>query len=164
MDLTPDELAGIVDGFGALTRAELATAVVDLAARAGDEFDREAFDRAVDDALEAYYLLQIEPGTLPAAEAGAADAPLLVAGPAALPSLPAGGEDLPHLLDVEPREVDHAAAAQEIEGQLRTDVAAAIDEGDAERAEQLLDACFEVEAWGPVDLADARGGLTELLE
>lgn len=165
MELTPDELAGIVDGFGGLTRDELAAAVGDLAARTGDGLDHDTLDRAIDEALDAYYLLQIDAETdTGPADGTAPDEALLVPGPAALPALPEGGEDLPHLLDVEPRAIDRAAAARQVEGRLRADAAAVIDDGDADRAERLLDACFEVEAWGPVDLADARDGLAELLE
>lgn len=165
MTPTPDELAGIVDGFGGLTRDELATAAADLAARAGDAFDRDALLEAIDEALGAYYLLEVDAGAVAiAGDGGGPEGPLLVPGPAALPALPEGGEDLPHLLDVETRAIDREAAAEQVEGRLRADAAAAIDAADAERAERLLDACYEVEAWGPVDLADARAGLAELLE
>lgn len=154
---TPDELAGTVDRFGGLTRSELAAALADLAARSGADHDADALDAALDDALEGYYLVELE-GSRPEP-----DDPLLVAGPAALPRLPAGGEDLPHLLDIEPRSIDRTAAAREVAGRLRRDAEAAITEDDAERAERLLDACYEVEAWGPVDLGDAKAGLGDLL-
>ncbi len=163
MEPTPDELAGVVDGFGGLTRGELRTALADLAARAGD--DENPPDPAIDAAVEGYYLLELDPAeALAEPDAHDLDEPLLVAGPAALPELPEGGEDLPHLLDLEPRAIDRAAAATAVEADLRADAAAAIGDGDADRAAALLDACYEVEAWGPVDLGDAKAGLAELLE
>lgn len=164
MDLGPDELAGTVDGFGGLTRAELGAAVADLAARAGDEPATGALDDAVDGALDSYHLLELEPAVALVEPAAGLDDPLLVPGPAALPRLPAGGEDLPHLIDIEPRPVDREAAARTVATRLRADAAAAIDAGDADRAALLLDACYEIEAWGPVDLADAKAELAELLE
>lgn len=162
---TPDELAGVVDGFGGLTRAELRTAIVDLAARAGDDADPDAIETAVEDALDTYHLLELTPDeALSAPDDHGVKDTLLVPGPAALPELPDGGEDLPHLIDVEPRAVDREAAARSVESALRADAAAAIEAGDAERAAVLLDACYEIEAWGPVELADAKAGLADLLE
>ncbi len=172
----PDELAGAVDVFGGLTREELAVALGDLAARSGDDADAGGLEAAVDEALERYYLLEVEAGE-GVAEGEGVEAvegveggddigagPLLVPGPAALPRLPPGGEDLPHLLDLEPRAVDREAVARAAEGRLRADAAGAIASEDAERAELLLDACYEVEAWGPVDLADAKAGLADVVD
>lgn len=165
MDPSPDELAGTVDGFGGLTRGELVAALEDLAARSGRELDPEALAAAIDDALDGYYLLEVDADAVEVPAHGQLDADgVLLAGPAALPRLPEGGEDLPHLLDVQPREVDREAVARQVEGRLRADAAAAIDDGNADQAERVLDACYEVEAWGPVDLADAKAGLAELLE
>lgn len=164
MELTPDELAGIVDGFGGLARSELSAAVIDLAARSGDDHDPDELSRAIDEAIDAYFLLDVDADVVSATGATPPDGTLLVPGPAALPTLPAGGEDLPHLLDIDGRSVDREAVAKHVEGRLRTDAAAVIDAGDAHRAEQLLDACYEVEAWGPVDLADAREELAALVE
>lgn len=165
MEPTPDELAGVVDGFGGLTRAELRTALDDLAARAGHETDPDALESAIDDALDSYHLLELAPDEAVAEPRGpGVDDPILLPGPAALPALPEGGEDLPHLLEVEPRTIDRDAAARSVESELRADAAAAIGDGDADRAALLLDACYEVEAWGAVDLGDAKAGLAELLE
>lgn len=161
---TPDELAGAVDGFGGLSRAELRTALADLAARAGDEVDPDTVETAIDEALDSYHLLELPPDEALVAPDEHGDDALLVPGPAALPELPDGGEDLPHLIDTEPRTIDRETAARSVESALRADAAAAIEAGDAERAEVLLDACYEVEAWGPVDLADAKAGLADLLE
>ena len=156
MELGPDELAGVVDGAGGLTRAELRTAVDDLVARAGASLETD-LEAAVTAAIDRYYLIE-----LPAPPGVEADGPLLVPGPAALPRLPEGGEDLPHLIDVEPRPVDREAAALAVEDRLRADAARAVAEADASRATLLLDACYEVEAWGPVDLDDVKAGLADL--
>jgi len=162
---TPDELAGTVDGFGGLTRAELAAALGDLAARTGDDLDPAGLDAAVDGALEDYYLLELDPPTVEVPDRDEVpEGPLLVPGPAALPTLPPGGEDLPHLLDVEPRRIDREAAARQAEGRLRADAATAIARDDAASAERLLDACYEVESWGPVALDDAKAGLRAVLD
>lgn len=172
MQPSPDGLAGTVDLFGGLTREELAGALRDLAARSGDD-DAADLEAAVDEALERYYLLEVEAGdgveVAGGDEAGVAGddfrgGPLLVAGPAALPTLPPGADDLPHLLDLEPRAVDRERVARAAEGRLRADAAAAIASGDADRAELLLDACYEVEAWGLVDLDDAKAGLADVLD
>lgn len=161
----PDELAGVVDGFGGLTRAELRAALDDLAARAGTTIDHDELDAAIDDALDGYYLFELEPAiAMSGQDDGAPDDPLLVAGPAALPTLPAGGEDLPHLLDVDPRPIDRDAVAHTVESALRGAAAVAIDEADDDQAERLLDACYAIEAWAPVDLADAKAGLADLVD
>lgn len=165
MEPTPDELAGTVDGFGGLTRAELHRAVDDLAARTGTAVAPDALEAAVDDAIERYYLLELDPAVAVADPAGRRiDAPVLVAGPAALPALPAGGDDLPHLLEIDPRPIDRQTVAAAVEADLRADAARAIDASAVDRAERLLDACYAVEAWGPVDLADAKAGLADLVE
>ena len=157
MRLEADELAGVADAAGGLTRAELRTAVDDLVARAGATLETD-LEAAVAGALDRYYLIEV-----PVPEGVDADGgPLLVPGPAALPRLPEGGEDLPHLLDVEPRPVDREAAAVAVEDRLRADAARAVDAGDADRATLLLDACYEVEAWGPVDLDDVKASLADL--
>lgn len=157
MELGPDELAGIVDALGGLSPGELRAAVDDLAARAGATVETD-LDAAIAAALDRYFLVEV-----PAPDGvDVGDENLLVAGPAALPTLPEGGEDLPHLLDVGPRPVDREAAALAVEDRLRADAARAIDEGDTTRAPLLLDACYEVEAWGPVDLDDVKTALADL--
>ena len=159
---TPDELAGTVDRFGGLTRSELVGALEDLAAREEWTVDGEAIDDAIEAAIERYYLLELDAEAVDGA--AAAEGVLLVAGPAALPTLPPGGEDLPHLLELQPRSVDWTVAARQVEQRLRADAAAAVDDGDADRAVRLLDACYEVESWGPIDLGDAKAGLADLLD
>jgi hypothetical protein len=82
----PDELAGVVDLFGALTPAELVAALVELAYRRGDGDDesvRAAAGPAVAWAVDRYYLVAYAPagdgtdagaaGTDDAGDAGAAE-------------------------------------------------------------------------------------------
>ena len=144
-----DELAGVVDLFGGLTREELRGAFVDLAARSGDPLDEPALETAIDRAVAAYYLVDVEHD----------DRELLVAGPAALPRLPDGGEDLPHLVDVEGRSVDDDVVATAALSKLHADAARAVDDADGERVETLLDVCYDLEAWAPVDTAELRARL-----
>lgn len=144
--MDPDELAGVVDRFGGLTREELETALADLAARSGASFEGSAASAAVASAVEDFYLVPVEDG----------DRELLVAGPAALPTLPEDGEALPHLLDVEPRSVDPAVAGRAAVSRLRGEAARAVDAEDDDRIEALLDVCYDVEAWAPVETAELR--------
>jgi hypothetical protein len=179
MALTHDELAGVVDLFGALTSAELSRACAELAFKRGEEAV-DATD-AVAEAVAAYRLVAFEragdwgeAGTEAGdgiddhdtGERGGAYAPvapdelgggtLLAAGPAAFTTLAAGAADLPHILAVEPREPDRAALGEVVEERLRAEAARALAAGEAERVAQLLDASYEVEAWAPVDLGDVR--------
>lgn len=149
-DLTTDDLAGVVDLFGALTRDELDRAVEELAFKR----DADPPEGLVDRAREAFALVAYEP---PAGE------PLLVAGPTAFPTLPAGAEDLPHILDVEPREVSREQVARAVEERFRAETASAVADDDRERMQALLDASYDVEAWGPVDLGAVRERLDDAL-
>jgi hypothetical protein len=145
----PDELAGMVDTFGALERSELERACSETAFRRGEEFDEDAVARAIDDAIEAYALVEHEGRLVP--------------GPAAFPTLPDGAEDLPHILDVERREVDREAVAVTVADRFAADVDAAIESGDRAACETLLDRSYEVESWGPVELDEERQRLDEKL-
>lgn len=149
MELDPDEVAGVVDLFGGLTRPEVHAALSDVAARSGRSFDADDLDAVVERALEGYYLVEHERG----------GETLLVAGPAALPTLPDGGEDLPHLLDVDPRPVDLEAVGRAALSRLHGDAARAVDAGDGDRVATLLDVCYDVEAWAPVETAELRSRL-----
>jgi hypothetical protein len=149
MELSGDELAGVVDLFGGLTRAELARACSELAYRA--EGDADAADFDVEAAERSYRLVAVETG----------GEEVLVAGPTAFPTLPEGASDLPHMLDAERRDVPETAALDAAEGRLRADAARAVDAGDDERVAELLDTTYDVEAWvGGADLS----GVRELLE
>jgi hypothetical protein len=152
MELTHDELAGVVDLFGALTRSELADAGAELAFKRGGDFD----DGNVDAALAAYRLVAFDPGAVIEEEV---DERLLAAGPTAFPTLPEGAEDLPHILDVEPRTPDRAALGTVVEERFRADAARAVAEDDRERIERLLDASYDLETWAPITLDGVRDRL-----
>jgi hypothetical protein len=145
MDVTRDDLAGVADLFGALTREELRTALSELAYRRGDEFDADEADEAIDDAIAAYALAEYDD--------------LLVDGPTAFPVLPDGAEDLPHIMDVEERGVDRETLGKRVRERVREEAEAALDAGDEERAATLLDVCYDVEAWAPVSLDETRAEL-----
>jgi hypothetical protein len=165
MKVTADELAGVVDQFGALTRAELQDAAAELAFKADGDFEPEAFAADVDDALHSYHLLAVDSDAVEGTDAATdEDATWLVPGPIAFPTLPAGAADLPHIMDLDARSVDREAAGRAAEAQFRTDAAAAAEGGDDDRIAALLDVSYELEAWGPVDLAAARDHLDAATE
>ena len=148
MDLSGDELAGIVDLFGALSRPELRTALAELAFRWHEDVDDVVLDALVDDAVDRFYLLPVDDR--------------IVAGPAAFPTLPDGAEDLPHILDVPHRSPDTDELGRVAGDRFADEVADAIEAGDTERARELLDLSYDVEAWAPVELADERSRLDGL--
>jgi hypothetical protein len=149
MTLSPDEVAGVVDLFGAVTREELDRALEELAYRR----DEDIPDADVEAALETYALVEYEAG----------DGERLAVGPAAFPTLPDGSEDLPHILDAEVRAPDRAATATAAQRRFRADVAQAVDAEDATRIERLLDVSYDLEAWGDVALEDLRERLDDAL-
>jgi hypothetical protein len=167
--LDPDELAGVVDLFGALTRAELDRARAELAYRRGEDppatpahpdADGAAAspstgsgDGPVDRAVAEYYLVAYDRD----------GREFLTVGPVAFPTLPPEAEDLPHILDVEARNVDRAALGEAVERRLRADAARAVADGDAERVAHLLDVTYDLEAWAPVDVAAVRDRLDAAL-
>lgn len=160
MDLTADDLAGVVDLFGGLTRSELGEALAELAFKRGEDHDPDAFESDIDAAIQSYHLVAVPP------DAGgvAVDEDLLVVGPVAFPELPDGATDLPHILDVADRSVDRAAATSAAGRRFRADADDAIDGGDPTRIEALLDVSYELAAWGDVDLAETRERLDAALE
>ncbi|WP_251331326.1 DUF7109 family protein [Haloplanus sp. HW8-1] len=153
-DATGDELAGVVDLFGGLTREELESALGELAFKRGAEVEADAAAAAVDAAVEDYYLVAVDRG----------ERTLLAPGPAAFPSLPTGAEDLPHILDVPDRDPDRTALVEAAERRLRADAARAVDEGDGDRIERLLDVSYDLETWGGVDVSDVRSRLDDATE
>jgi hypothetical protein len=155
MEPTPDELAGVIDIVGPLTRAELGRACSELAFKRGDRVEADSFESDIDTALTAYCLVAV------ADHATGADDPLLVVGPAAFPAVTDGVEDLPHILDVPERELSKDAVATAAETRFRADAAAAVEAGDADRIGTLLDVSYDLEAWGPVALDSARDRLDE---
>jgi len=187
-EATFDDLAGVVDLFGALDRAELRRALAELAFKRGESVDDDALADAISQAVAGYYLVpvpadaaEVPPGSRGGeraegpddpdaaessgtdADAGDAPDPLAV-GPVAFPSLPPGAEDLPHILDVPERRVDRDALAERAVAQFRADTARAVQAGDADRMTALLDASYDLEAWAAVDVADVRERLDAALD
>lgn len=160
MSPTGDELAGVVDLFGALTRGELRSACEELAFRAGEDVDEAELDRAIDRAVEDYRLVACD------AEAAVGDPDLeelLVAGPTAFPEVPDEGQDLPLIVDVERRDPDREAVARAVQRRFRAETARVVDDGEEARARTLLDVSYDVETWGGVDLGDVRNRLDDAL-
>jgi hypothetical protein len=139
-----DDLAGLVDLFGALTREELREALAELAFRRGVEPPPE---RVIDDAVDAYQLVAHDGRLHP--------------GPAAFPTLPEGAEDVPHILDVEGRSVDRRTLGEAVERRFRGETARALAAGDGDRLARLLDVSYDIESWGPVELGDVRARLDD---
>lgn len=141
----PDEVAGIVDLFDALTREETQTALSELAYRRGEEPP----ENAVDDAIDAFALVEFDH------EGERVVAP----GPAAFPTLPEGAEDLPHILETDGRTVGRDAIVAAAVSRFRADVDRTVEETDDERAAELLEISYDLEAWGGPDLSEARDAL-----
>ena len=154
MKLSPDDLAGVVDLFGALRPETLRQALSELAFKRGDDREPAGFDEPVNAAIDSYHLLELDDGPNS----------LLVAGPVAFPTLPEDAGDLQHILDVEGRSVDRDRLADAAERRFRADASQAVAAGDRDRMEQLLDVSYELEAWAPVDLTTARERLDTALE
>jgi hypothetical protein len=162
---TYDELAGVVDLFGALTRTELRRALEELAFKRGEGADPDALAAAVDDAVERYYLVGFDPDSEVVDDGEPSDdARLLAVGPTAFPALPPNAEDLPHILDAEARSVDRAALGERALDRLEREADEVAGDGDAERAERLLDVSYDLEAWAPVDATAVRDRLDGALE
>lgn len=159
-----DDLAGVVDLFEWLTRAELSRALSELAFKRRTGVDEAAIDAAIDLAVDEYALVPAPDAALSgerssveeAAERDGKKDTALAVGPAAFPTLPDGAADLPHILDVPDRGVDRGALADAVLDRLRREAVAAIGEGDAERLETLADVTYDVEAWAPVDVDPVR--------
>ena len=153
-----DDLAGVVDLFGWLTRAELSRALSELAFKRRAEADAAAIDAAIDLAVAEYALVPAPGEALSGGDGpgGPGDGAALAVGPAAFPTLPDGAADLPHVLDVPDREVDREVLADAVLDRLGGEAVAAIDAGDADRLATLADVTYDVEAWAPVDVGPVR--------
>ncbi|MWV38897.1 hypothetical protein [Natrialba sp. INN-245] len=157
MNATADELAGVVDLFGGLTRAELERALSEAAYRAdGRSVDDAALSAAITDALDSFALVRYERSDDPS--------PLLVAGPTAFPSVPDHAEDVPHILGIDRRDLDRKALGESTSERFVEAVDDAIERGDQDRLEELIDVSYDLEAWAPVDLTTERNRLTEALD
>ena len=146
MELSGDELAGIVDQFGALSPPELRRAIGEAAFRAGEDLADGTVEGWIEDAVTEFSLLSVE----------IEGETLLVPGPRAFPTVPDPATDLPHVLEVETRTVPAAA----LETGLRTrlaEKAARIDDPDT--AHELIDVTYDAEAWAGIELADVRNRL-----
>ncbi|MFA9414869.1 hypothetical protein [Natrinema sp. HArc-T2] len=164
MDATADELAGVVDLFGGLTRAELARALDEAAYRAdGQAVDDAALATAIDEALASFALVRYDPANEDDG-ATAADEGLLVPGPTAFPAVPEHAEDVPHILDVDRRHPDREQLGEAASERFSDAVDEAITASDDDRLRTLLDISYDLEAWAPVDLTDERTRLEDALE
>ncbi len=157
MDVGADELAGVVDLFGALTRGELERALAELAFKREGEFDPDEFGDTIDAALDSYHLVTVDDEAVSSVDGS--DSEWVVVGPVAYPELPDDAADLPHIMDASEREVDRPAAGRAAERRFRADAAAAVEAKDDVRIAELLDVSYELEAWAPVDLDAARSRL-----
>jgi len=157
MSITHDELAGVVDLFGALTRPELTAALAELAFKQGQDVDEAALQSTIEEALDAYTLVEYEP-------AGSDDTePLVAVGPTAFPTLPPNAEDLPHILDYDRRTVDRERLAEQGRHRLTSEAEAAVEADDAEWAAELLDVSYDIETWATVDAGAVRSALKPVL-
>ncbi|MBZ6494747.1 DUF7109 family protein [Natrinema longum] len=164
MDATADELAGVVDLFGGLTRAELERALAEAAYRAdGQSVDDGALEAAIDEALESFTLVRYDPADEDVASMADGEA-LLVAGPTAFPTVPADAEDVPHILDVERRRLDRDLLGERTRERVREAADEAIEAEESERIRVLIDVSYDVESWAPVDLTDERTRLEDALD
>ncbi|SEW22000.1 DUF7109 family protein [Natrinema salifodinae] len=170
MDATADELAGVVDLFGGLTRTELERALAEAAYRDdGRAVDDAALEAAIDRAIEDFALCRYEPreprddGVAPDGAASDGE-PLLVAGPTAFPTVPEYAEDVPHILDIDRRRLDREALGAAARERVREAADEAVAAGDVDRIRTLIDVSYDVEAWAPVELTDERTRLEDALE
>lgn len=153
MELTADELAGVVDVFDALTRAELATALSELAFKRATDVEKP--DDAIDDAVASYHLVGFDYGT------GDTGERVFVPGPTAFPAIPEGADDLPHIMDVPDRDVDREQLTAAVAERFREECVVAVRSDNEAFVDRLLDVSYELEAWGSVDVSGAREQLVE---
>lgn len=146
MELSGDELAGIVDQFGALRPSTLRRAIHEAAFRAGEDLEQETIQTWIDEAHAKFTLLSVELD----------DGEYVVPGPRAFPTVPAEATDLPHVLDVDSVQVPGDAIETGVRNKL---AAAASGVEDPDRVEELIDVTYDAEAWAGTDLADVRDRL-----
>ena len=149
MELSGDELAGIVDQFGALSPESLRQAIYETAFRAGADPEEATVAAWIEAAREDFSLVTVE----------IEGETVYVPGPRAFPAVPEAASDLTHVLDASHRQVpDEALAAG---GHERLEAAAAETE-DPTRAQELLDLTYDAEAWADLDLAGLRDRLGDV--
>jgi hypothetical protein len=162
LDLTADELAGIIDIFDALTRSELETAIDELAFKHRDDPPDEPI---IDESVASYHLVEYDDTSIVGDNTySSEDNSLLVVGPTAFPTIPEKGTNLPHIMDVEPRQIDWQHLARTVEERFRIETARALADGDEKTVVHLLDVSYDLEAWGPVELASVRERLDSATE
>ncbi|WP_435363178.1 DUF7109 family protein [Haloarchaeobius sp. DYHT-AS-18] len=155
MRVSADELAGVVELFGGLTRDELYEALSELAYREGEELDGADAGETLDAAIKSYHLVEYERDD---------GEPLLVAGPRAFPEQPPHSEDLPHIMDVAERDVDREELGAGVRATLEDEATAALAGGDTDRMRELVDVSYDLEAWAPVDCTAIRTRLDARLD
>lgn len=155
MEPTANELAGVVDLFGALTRAELRRAVTELDARSGqDPIDATDLETVIAEARERFVLVECD-----------LDGQTVVTvGPTAFPAQPPHAEDLPHIMDIEYRDIEVDALAPGVRDRFVAAVDRACEAPDESRARTLLDVSYDVEAWATLDLSAQRSRLEPVIE
>ncbi len=164
MDATADELAGVVDLFGGLSRDELERALSEAAFRAdGRSIDEGALEEAIDNGLESFTLLECTAESVTTERRKLdADAQLYVSGPAAFPTVPEYAEDVPHILDIDRRRFDRDALGETARDRFSAAIEESLNgEPSDERLRYLLEVSYDIEAWAPVELADERQRLEE---
>lgn len=166
MSALVDELAGVVDLFGGLTRNELSCALEEAAFRAdGQSVKEEAVETALERALDEFALIEVAGDSLlDADERTDPSEPLLVAGPTAFPKTPASAEDLPHILDVGRRQLDRREIGRVTHERFEAAVDAAFEAGDEDRLRELLDVSYDIEAWLSIDVERERKRISDALE
>ncbi len=167
MPITHDELAGVVDLFGALTKAELTDALGELAFKQGRDVDGATREADIDAAIDAYALVEYDPvdATVdePVDDVARETETLLAVGPTAFPTLPPNAEDLPHIYDYDRRSVDRERLAEQVCQRLAAETATATAADDAARADELLDVAYDIETWAAVETGNIRSKLTAVL-
>lgn len=157
--LDPDDMAGIVELFGALDRNELRQAASELLYRRGHDPESFPIDESIEEAIDAYALL-VAPGCADPAPEGDP----IVAGPSGFPTIPERAEDLPHILDIDRRSIDRERVGTAASERYQSDVARAIEATDEESIERLIDLGYEIESWAPVELDSERQRLVDSVE
>lgn len=144
-----DELAGIIELFGALTVDELTHACSEVAFKeTGETPDDETIAEQIDDAHESFHLVT-DPDH---------DPTLIVPGPAAFPTLPNGARDLPHILDVPDRSIDRTEIAESLADSIESELE---DEPPEERVHALVDLTYDLESWASVDVSGLRAAVDD---
>lgn len=150
--LTNDDIAGIAEMFGVISRKQLEQALIELSYRQGEELSETAAENAVQEALSSFALVAIshQPQEL-------------TAGPAAYPTLPVGANDLPHMLEQDRQKPDPAVVREAANQRYREAVDEAIEASDTETLQDLLQLSYDIEAWAEITVDDVRSRIQDEL-